>query len=119
MNNTNEPESDNHHLIRVIFLGDPKVGKTAILYQLFSSVFKDDYVVTLSSLPSLISKATYGVEFAPLIIKLDGGKSVDVQICDAAGGESSLAMVLSILKTCPMAIVVYDITGILRGVFKE
>jgi len=92
-------EAENEHLIRVGIIGDPKVGKTCILYQLFSAAFHDQY------------QETYGVEFAPLIINLDEGRNVDIQLCDVGGGESSKTMAMSVIKTCPLVIVVYDITS--------
>lgn len=65
----------------------------------------------LTKISLTYKKETYGVEFAPLIINLDEGRNVDIQICDAGGGETSRTMAMSIIKTCPLVIVVYDITS--------
>ena len=59
-------ESENQDLIRVALLGDPSVGKTCILYQLYSSQFKDEYAVLLSSGVYLTFSSRHMVSNLPL-----------------------------------------------------
>ncbi|KAK2963189.1 putative GTP-binding protein YPT6 [Blattamonas nauphoetae] len=83
---------------KIVFLGDPSVGKTSILARFINDTFEDHY------------QPTIGIDFLSKTIYLDD-QTVRLQLWDTAGQERFRALIPGYLRDSSAAIVVYDITS--------
>lgn len=82
---------------KVVFIGDPHVGKTSILKQLVCNEFPASY------------SATIGVDFVTKTIFFDGD-SVRLQLWDTAGQERFRSLVPTYVRKASAALIVFDIS---------
>src|SRR5687767_10274181 len=85
------------NIIKIIIVGDSRVGKTNILRRISSNKFDADFETTI------------GVEFASKSRQIDN-EIVKAQIWDTAGQEVFKAICQLYYKGSVGAIIVYDIT---------
>ena len=83
---------------KVILLGDPGVGKTAIITKIIYNEYEEKYIST--------SSPTYNRK----VIKIND-KSVALDIWDTMGQEKFLSMNKIFFKGAEVGILVYDITN--------
>ena len=88
----------NEHVAKVVFIGDPYVGKTSLLERYTSNTLPDPYTTTI------------GVDFFVSRMKV-GDIPVKLQIWDTAGQERFLSISSSYFRTAMIAVVVYDVTN--------
>jgi small GTP-binding protein len=84
-------------VFKVIFVGDPSVGKTSMVAKHISSAFRENYVPTLGT---NISSKDYNY----------GGHSVTLMIWDIAGQEMFKAVREKYYSGANAAFIVYDVT---------
>ena len=82
---------------KIIFLGEPLVGKTSLISKFMYGNFYDNY------------KATIGVDFSPKTIFIEH-KTVRCQIWDAAGQEKFRSLIPTFVNDCDAAVFVFDVT---------
>jgi small GTP-binding protein len=80
---------------RVVFLGNPKVGKTAIIHWILDLPFSEEYH------PSI------GVRFHNVDTIL-GDKQYFLQLCDVSGNHVYFDSIVSFLKAASIAIIIFD-----------
>lgn len=91
--------SDFDYLLKYIIVGDSGVGKSCILYQFISKIYKKDL------------EPTIGIEFATKTLKINK-KTIRLQIWDSAGQENYRSITRSYYRNTIVAFLVYDITKI-------
>jgi small GTP-binding protein len=85
------------HIFKVVFLGDPSVGKTSIVAKHVSAAFKENYIPTLGT---NISSKNYNI----------AGNSVSLMIWDIAGQEVFKSIIQKYFEGTNAAFIVYDVT---------
>ena len=90
--------SEFKYIFKIILIGDPFVGKSAILSNFLHDSFNQNYDVTV------------GVEFGAKTIKIDEIK-VKLQIWDTAGQESFKSITRSYYRSAAGAVVAFDLTN--------
>jgi small GTP-binding protein len=85
-----------HH--KVIFLGDPAVGKTALVERATEDIFQDGYVPTV------------GAQFTSLEVQIGEKKSI-LELWDTAGQEIFRSLVGFYSRDARGAFLVYDVTS--------
>ena len=90
-------ENEILYSIRIIIVGDAKVGKTNIINTATRDEFNENY---LSSI---------GVDFSKLFIKINE-KTFKLQLWDSSGKEKYHSITQEYYRNSACAIVVYDIT---------
>ena len=84
---------------KLVFVGDPAVGKTAIVSRFVYDSFEYSY------------DATIGIDFVSKTVFLDDGEAVRLQIWDTAGQERFRSLVPSYMRDSAVAIVVFDLAS--------
>jgi small GTP-binding protein len=90
--------------VKLILVGNGKVGKTSLITQYLDKTFTENYIMTI------------GKEKTIKKINIDG-KEVTLEICDTAGQEEFKLVNKIFMKNTDIALIVYDITN--RKSFEE
>jgi len=85
------------HVFKVVFIGDPGVGKTSIVAKHVSSAFKENYIPTLGT---NISSKNYTI----------AGNPVSLMIWDIAGQEVFKTIIQKYFEGTNAAFIVFDVT---------
>jgi small GTP-binding protein len=85
------------HIFKVVFIGDPGVGKTSMVAKHVSLAFKENYVPTLGT---NISSKNYSV----------AGNAVSLMIWDIAGQEVFKTIIEKYFEGTNAAFIVFDVT---------
>ena len=85
--------------VKLILVGDGKVGKTSIITQYMTGTFKEDYVMTTNQDKSIKE------------IELKNGEKICLEIWDTIGQEHFAATNKIFMKNSKIALLVYDITN--------
>lgn len=83
---------------KLVFLGDPSVGKTSIITRFMYDSFDNTY------------QATIGIDFLSKTLYLED-RTIRLQLWDTAGQERFRSLIPSYIRDSSLAIVVYDITS--------
>jgi small GTP-binding protein len=86
------------YLFKIALIGDSSTGKTSILLRFTENDFRDD------------TSSTIGVDFKIMSISLGNEKFAKMQIWDTCGSERFKALTMSFIKSCPVFLLVFDIT---------
>ena len=89
----------NNKRIKILILGDSKVGKTSFIEKFSGNFFQIDGL------------ATIGIDYYPANIKLPNRKDYPIQFCDTAGNEKFKSISLTFIKKTNGIILMYDITN--------
>ena len=81
---------------KLIFLGDPHVGKSCILYRFMDDTFKEEY------------QATIGLDFQSKNVQIDN-QDIHLLLYDTAGQEKFRSLIPMYTRDANIIIVVYDI----------
>lgn len=84
---------------KVIFIGDPSVGKTSIITRFLYGAFDTHY------------QATVGIDFVSKVVPVGSERSVKLQLWDTAGQERFQSLIPSYLRDTAACVVVYDVTS--------
>lgn len=87
-----------NYLFKYIIIGEPSVGKSAILLKFTDDKFLERYDMTI------------GVEYGAKYINVDN-KKIKIQIWDTAGQEMFKSISRSYYRSTAVALLVYDITN--------
>ena len=87
------------NLLKIIFVGESQVGKTAIITQYTENRFEEEYMLSMNS-----DKRQKEVE-------LTNGKKIKIEIWDTIGQIGYRAVNKIFMKSTKIAIIVYDITN--------
>jgi small GTP-binding protein len=85
------------HIFKVVFIGDPAVGKTSVVAKHVSAAFKENYIPTLGT---NISSKDYNI----------AGNPVSLMIWDIAGQEIFKTVIEKYFEGANAAFIVYDVT---------
>ena len=85
------------HIFKVVFIGDPSVGKTSMVAKHVSAAFKENYIPTLGT---NISSKNYSI----------AGNSVSLMIWDIAGQEVFKTIIEKYFEGTNAAFIVFDVT---------
>ena len=85
-------------IIKILTLGDTKVGKTSFIYKLAENYFQPETISTI------------GIDYLTAKIKLPNGKEYLVNFFDTSGQERFKLVSLTFLKKKDGIILMYDIT---------
>jgi small GTP-binding protein len=85
------------HIFKVVFIGDPGVGKTSMVAKHVSAAFKENYIPTLGT---NISSKNYNI----------AGNAVSLMIWDIAGQEVFKTIIEKYFEGTNAAFIVYDVT---------
>ena len=80
------------------FLGEQSVGKTSLITRSVSDRFDNTY------------QATIGIDFLSKTLRLDGDRTLRLQLWDTAGQERFRTLIPSYIRDSAAAVVVYDVT---------
>lgn len=94
----------NTYKLRIVFLGDSYVGKTAIIDRYTTNRFNDLYNVT-----HIIEKNTVGIDFNVKDIHRNG-QTFRLQMWDTAGQERYRSLIPTYLKNANIVLFVFDVT---------
>ena len=83
---------------KLVFLGDPGVGKTSIITRFMYDTFDSSY------------QATIGIDFLSKTMYLDD-RTVRLQLWDTAGQERFRSLIPSYIRDSSVAVIVYDLTN--------
>jgi len=92
------PKEKQHHLYKVIVIGDYAVGKTSIIKRYCEGFFTPNY------------KLTIGVDFAVKVVEWDENSNVSLQLWDVAGHERFGTMTSVYYKYAIAAVIVFDLS---------
>jgi Ras-related protein Rab-6A len=84
---------------KVIFIGDPSVGKTSIITRYLYGAFDTHY------------QATVGIDFVSKVVAVGPDRSVKLQLWDTAGQERFQSLIPSYLRDTAACVVAYDVTS--------
>lgn len=84
--------------LKLLLLGSPSTGKTALLRRYVDDVYSED------------TASTVGVEFSAKVVTLDGEK-VKLALWDTAGQERYATVTRSYMRGAVGALLVYDVTN--------
>lgn len=84
---------------KVIFIGDPSVGKTSVITRFLYGAFDTHY------------QATVGIDFVSKVVPVSSDRSVKLQLWDTAGQERFQSLIPSYLRDTAACVVVYDVTS--------
>ena len=85
--------------LKLIFVGEGQVGKTAIINQYVNNTFLEEYITTMNS------------DKVQKIIKLENGNEINIDIWDTIGQIGYRAVNKIFMKNTQIALIVYDITN--------
>ena len=88
-----------NYLFKLIVIGDPGVGKTALVQQLTKKQFPHHYETTI------------GIDFATKTILIDDNMLIKSHIWDTAGQENFASIIASYYREVAGAMVVFDLTN--------
>eukprot|EP00916_Digyalum_oweni_P021985 GHVL01036433.1.p1 GENE.GHVL01036433.1~~GHVL01036433.1.p1 ORF type:complete len:174 (+),score=21.42 GHVL01036433.1:40-561(+) len=83
---------------KLVFLGEPAVGKTSIIGRFMYDTFDNNY------------QATIGIDFLSKTMYLED-RTVRLQLWDTAGQERFRSLIPGYIRDSSVAVVVYDITS--------
>ena len=88
-----------NYLFKLIVIGDPGVGKTALVQQLTKKQFPQHYETTI------------GIDFATKTILIKDNMLIKSHIWDTAGQENFSSIIASYYREVAGAMVVFDLTN--------
>ena len=91
------PMIKNYYTVRMALIGEPNVGKTAILTQYIHSKFQDP------------TPTTIGIDFMLKKIDINENLFIKLHLWDTAGQEKFYSLVTSYLRTCCAFLLVFDV----------
>ena len=83
---------------KLVFLGDPGVGKTSIITRFMYDTFDSTY------------QATIGIDFLSKTMYLED-RTIRLQLWDTAGQERFRSLIPSYIRDSSVAVIVYDLTS--------
>lgn len=83
---------------KYIMVGDPGVGKSALLYQFTERRFRANYSLTI------------GVEIVTRLVEVESGTDVKIRVFDTAGEEKFQSIARQYYRGAICVFLVYDIT---------
>ncbi|KAK8790629.1 hypothetical protein WA588_002378 [Blastocystis sp. NMH] len=83
---------------KLVFLGDPGVGKTSIITRFMYDTFDSTY------------QATIGIDFLSKTMYLED-RTIRLQLWDTAGQERFRSLIPSYIRDSSVAVIVYDLTN--------
>ena len=86
-------------VFKILLLGDSTVGKTCFLARYSDDVFVENYLNTIGS------------DYQLKIVKLDNGKTINVQLWDTAGQDKYRNIAKNYYKGSHGILLLYDITS--------
>merc|ERR1719215_2100419 len=89
--------TENHHLIKLLLLGDSAVGKSSLLVRFSEDIFDENFVLTI------------GVDFKWKQVERNGAK-LKIQVWDTAGQERFRTITPAYYRAAMGVVFVYDIT---------
>ena len=89
--------SDLEYHIKILIIGESRVGKTCLLLRFTEDIFTDHHVSTI------------GIDFKTKLLVIDN-KNIKMQMWDTAGQERFKTLTKNFYKSADGIIVVYDIT---------
>ena len=84
--------------IRILTLGNSKVGKSSFIYKYTDNFFQLNYL------------STQGIDYLKKVVELPNGKKYSIVFCDTAGQERFRSITVNIIKKCDGILLMYDIT---------
>lgn len=87
------------HLLKIVLLGDSKVGKTSLMKQYCAGRFDKSY------------QSTIGADFLTKELFITDNQPITLQIWDTAGQERFKSLVCQFYRGADACILVYDITN--------
>jgi small GTP-binding protein len=84
--------------VKVVFLGESGVGKTAILKRYHQNSFSADF------------ETTVGIDFFGRFLSINGS-TIHLLLWDTAGQEKYKALAPSYIRGCSIAVLVFDVTS--------
>jgi len=98
LSTTSTSKEKQHHLYKVIVIGDYAVGKTSLIKRYTEGYFTPNY------------KLTIGVDFAVKVVDWDDNTTISLQLWDVAGHERYGTMTSVYYKYAIAAIIVFDVS---------
>jgi len=89
---------DQSHLFKFIIVGDPGVGKTALMRRFIENKFTPEYDTTV------------GIEFGARVINFDADHHVKIQAWDTAGQEVYRSITRAYYRRAAACLIVYDVS---------
>ena len=84
--------------IKILTLGNSKVGKSSFIYKYTENFFQLNYL------------STQGIDYLRKVVELPNGNKYSVVFCDTAGQERFRSITLNVIKKCDGILLMYDIT---------
>ncbi|KAI9300751.1 GTP-binding protein-like protein [Cunninghamella echinulata] len=84
---------------KLVFLGEPSVGKTSLITRFMYDTFDNTY------------QATIGIDFLSKTMYTNDNKPLRLQLWDTSGQERFRSLVPSYIRDSSVGIIVYDITN--------
>lgn len=100
--NKTQKENNNityDYLFKVALIGNSGVGKTSILLRFTENKYKDN------------TQSTIGVDFKIITFSINDTSYTKMQIWDTCGSERFKSLTTSFIKSCPVFILVFDLTN--------
>ena len=85
--------------VKLILVGNNKVGKSSIIFQFIENKFSEEYLTTISQDKSIKE------------IKLEDGEKINLKIWDSIGQEEYRNANKILMKLTKIALLVYDKTN--------
>lgn len=86
-----------YYIVRCAVIGEPNVGKTAILTQYVHSTFQDPTATTI------------GIDFMHKKIDISSNMFIKLHLWDTAGQEKFYSLVTAYLRSCCIFLLVFDV----------
>merc|ERR1719215_815985 len=89
--------TENHHLIKLLLLGDSAVGKSSLLVRFSEDIFDENFVLTI------------GVDFKLKQVERNG-RLLKIQVWDTAGQERFRTITPAYYRAAMGVVITYDVT---------
>lgn len=87
------------YLFKIALIGNSGVGKTSILLRFTENKYKEN------------NQSTIGVDFKIITFSINDTSYTKMQIWDTCGSERFKSLTTSFIKSCPVFILVFDLTN--------